>query len=313
MIETSIIIPTYHRKESLLRLLQSIKNQKRKNVEVIIVEQGENNGETYKKSAKEYSIPLIYSFQKTLSTSHAKNKGAGQARGKYLIFYDDDVVVENNAIQNIIKNFSDKTIGGVAGRVVDNGKTEETKRTDTGRISVFGSFSDGFSSKIRQDVDTVIGCNAGWRKDIFEIVGGFDEEFTGNAMREESDLSLRVKKLGYRIIFDPTATIIHIREPHGGARKADDRLYWYFHFFSNETYFFLKHRSLFLFPVFLLTRVSYILRCMFGFGREVSPRSFLVPMKGIVDGLGKYYVYHCSSNFQFSNHNFQSNEEKFNV
>jgi GT2 family glycosyltransferase len=288
MVETSIIIPTYHRKKSLLRLLQSLKNQIGKNSEVIVVEQGDNNGGVFKKIAKEYSIPLTCFFQELISTSKAKNKGATLSRGKYLIFYDDDVTLQDNAMKNIIKNFSDKTVGGVAGRVSDLNKKTESKRTDVGKISIFGFFSDGFSSKIRQDVDTVIGCNAAWRRNVFEKVGGFDEQFTGNAMREESDLSLRVKKLGYRIVFDPSAAVIHMREPHGGARKADDRFYWYFHFFSNETYFYLKHRPIFLFPVFLLTRISYILRCMFGFGREVSVRSILTPWKGIWNGIEKY-------------------------
>jgi len=291
MVETSIIIPTYHRKESLIRLLESIQAQNEKNIEVIVVEQGDNNGEIYRKIAKEHSIPFTYIFQKTISTSKAKNKGATRSKGKYHIFYDDDVVLQKGAIENITKNFSDSTVGGVAGRVVDKGRNDEARRTDVGRISVFGSFSDGFSSKIRQDVDTVIGCNAAWRKSVFDEVKGFDEKFTGNAMREESDLSLRIKKLGYRIVFDPTATVIHLREPHGGARKTDDRFYWYFHFFSNETYFFLKHRHGILLPVFLLTRLSYILRCMFGFGREVSVRSITTPWKGIINGITKYMLY----------------------
>lgn len=288
MVETSIIIPTYHRKKSLLRLLQSIKNQKTKKIEMIVVEQGDNNEKAFNKAARQYRIPLLYFFQKTISTSKAKNKGARQAHGKFLIFYDDDVILEKNAVKNIIKNFSNPKISGVAGRVVDKGKKEEKDRTDVGRISALGFFSDGFSSTIRQDVDTVIGCNAAWRKDIFDKANGFDEKFTGNAMREESDLSLRVKALGYRIMFDPTTTVLHMREPQGGARKADGRLYWYFHFFSNEVYFFLKHRPHILLPFFLLTRLSYILRCMFGFSREVSIRSILTPIRGIQDGVRKF-------------------------
>lgn len=292
MVNASIIIPTYHRLPSLLRLLQSIHDQKEEDIEVIVVEQGGDNGTAILKEAHRLHLALIYFHINRISTSRAKNAGAEEARADILIFYDDDVLLKRGAIHNIVKNFSDPTIGGVAGRVVDFGKPEEPERTDTGRISPLNSFSDGFSSNIRQDVDTVIGCNAAWRKSVFEKVKGFDEQFTGNAMREESDLSLRVKKLGYRIVFDPTATVIHMREPHGGARKADDRFYWYYHFFSNETYFFLKHRPAILLPVFLLTRLSYILRCMFGFGREVSWRSMTTPWKGIADGINKYRICH---------------------
>lgn len=288
MVELSIIIPTYRRKNSLLGLLGSLKSQLNNTMEIIVIEQGENHGTLYQKFMKGSPAVFRYRYSDTVSTSKAKNTGAKLAKGNYLIFYDDDVVVQNHAIANIIKNFSDVTVGGVAGRVVDDGRKEETQKTDVGSISLLGMFTDGFSSSIRQDVDTVIGCHAAWDKKIFDAVAGFDEAFTGNAMREESDLSLRVKQKGYRIVFDPSATVIHMREPHGGARKADDRLFWYFHFFSNETYFFLKHRPAILLPIFLLTRISYILRCMFGFGREVSWRSVSTPWKGIKNGIEKF-------------------------
>ena len=288
MVELSIIIPTYRRKDSLIRLLGSLKNQLTNKMEIIIVEQGENHSILYQKFMKGSPAALHYRYSDVVSTSKAKNIGAKLAKGNYLIFYDDDVVVQNHAVANIIKNFSDLTIGGVAGRVVDDGKKEENQKTDVGNISLLGMFTDGFSSSIRQDVDTVIGCHAAWQTEVFFQVGEFDERFTGNAMREESDLSLRVKQKGYRIVFDPSATVVHMREPHGGARKADGRLFWYYHFFSNETYFFLKHRPAILLPIFLLTRISYILRCMFGFGREVSWRSVTTPFSGMRNGVEKY-------------------------
>jgi GT2 family glycosyltransferase len=291
VVNISIIIPTYHRKDSCIRLLRSIQKQHAKDIEVVVVEQGDNNGKVLNALARLIHIPFQYIFQKEISTSKAKNRGVSVSLGKFLIFYDDDVILQENAIGNIIKNFSDRRVGGVCGRVIDPGRRTEKSRVHVGKISILSSFSDGFSSDIRQEIDTVIGCNAAWKKDVFEKVGGFDEQFSGNAMREESDLSLRIKKIGYKIIFDPTAPVVHLREPHGGARKADDRLSWYFHYFSNETYFFLKHRTNILLPLFLLTRSSSILRCMFGFGREVSIQSLLVPIRGIRDGIRKYDTY----------------------
>jgi len=288
MVNISIIIPSYKRKDSLIRLIKNLAGQTKKDTEIIVVEQGENNGNVYRIIARELHMQFSYIFQKEISASKAKNRGARKACGKYLIFYDDDVLVGKNAVANIVRNFSDPSVGGVAGRVVDVGRVEEPGRRDVGRIYPLGIVTGGFSSRIRQNVDTVIGCNAAWRKNVFDEIGGFDERFTGNAMREESDLSLRVKAKGYHIVFDPTATVVHLREPHGGARKIDDRFYWYFHFFSNEAYFFLKHQSVGLFPIFLFTRISYILRCMFGFGREVSVRSIKTPFIGIVDGIDKY-------------------------
>ena len=285
----SIIIPTLHRKVSMLRLLASVAKQDAK-ADIVVVEQGYNNGKAYKTFAQKHRLQVSYVHFIGKNSAKARNLGAKQTKGTILVFYDDDVVLESYALENIVRNFEDPTIGCVCGRVLTPGQPVEKNRIDVGRISPWSTFSDGFSSAIRQDIVAAIGCNMAVRKDRFEKVRGFDEQFDG-AFREDSDLSLRVEKLGNRVIFDPSAIVTHIREQKGGGRKSEGRIEWYFTFFSNETYFFLKHKNLYWFPVFLATRIEWMLRCMFGFGREVSMRSILTPLAGIMDGVRKYRNY----------------------
>lgn len=287
----SIIIPTYKRKESVLRLLKSLVREKVKPLEVVIVEQAENNKDSYSKIARKYQISLRYFFLSNPSTPKAMNTGVKVANGKFILFLDDDVVVQNEILQAHINNFRDPMVAATVGRSITRGQRVQRNRKDTGRITWLGHFTDGFSSKIRQYVDTVIGCNSCWRKDIYIALGGIDEQFTGNAMRLESDFSLRAKQRGYKIIFEPSALVKHYRAETGGARKTEGRLQWYFDFFSNEVYFFLKHRFWLILPIFLLTKTEWAIRCMFGFGREVSIRSIITPFAGVLNGIGKYRVY----------------------
>lgn len=286
----SIIIPTYKRKESVLRLLNSLIGEVKQEYEILIVEQKVNNRETFLSFAKQHHLPLQYYFLENPSTSAAKNVGIRHAKGKYVVFFDDDVTVEPEIFTSYIHDFEadHDNLAAICGRVITAGQKIEPGNNYTGRITPLGGFSDGFSSEVRQYIDTVIGCNAAWRKEVLHALEGFDEQFTGNAMREESDLSLRAKKLGYTILFEPKTVVHHLREETGGARKTEGRLQWYFDFFSNETYFFLKHfPKFFLIPI-LLTRWEWIARCMFGFGREVSLRSIKTPMEGVMDGIRKY-------------------------
>lgn len=287
-ITISIVIPTYKRKDSLVRLLKSLKTEVNDSTEVIIVEQIFNNEKEYRKVTHENNINLKYFFLKEASTSKAKNYGVKRAKGKYILFLDDDVIAKKRLIRNHLKNFENKNICAVVGKCVTVGQKVEPERKNIGRISFLGKFTDGFTSSIRQEVDTVIGCNAFWRKDVLDKINGFDERFTGNAMREESDLSLRAKKLGFKIIYDPSVEIEHLRAETGGNRKTEGRIKWYFDFFSNETYFFLKHRPKIVVPLIMLTRWEWAFRCMFGFGREVSIRSISTPFLGICDGYKKY-------------------------
>jgi len=287
----SIVVPTYKRKESLLRLMKSLAREKVKALEIVIVEQVENNKNKYVEIAKKHALVLRYTFLFEPSTAKAMNVGASLTKGKYILFLDDDVEVRKGILEAHLDNFKDLGVAATVGRSITRGQNVERNRKDTGRITWLGHFSDGFSSEIRQEVDTVIGCNTCWRKGVFTDMGGIDEQFTGNAIRLESDLSLRAINAGYKIIFEPGAVVDHYRAETGGARKTVGRLQWYFDFFSNEVYFFLKHRAQWLLPIFLLTKIEWAIRCMFGFGREVSIRSVSTPFMGVMDGIRKYRVY----------------------
>ncbi len=291
MIPASIVIPSYHRLESLERLLKALSRLKYSNDEIIVVEQGENHGEEYRKFSKQLKLRLNYFFLKERSTSKAMNVGASKAKGKYIVFLDDDVIPEKGFLEAHLKHFEDKAVGATVGRVITEGQQVEPLHLHVGRVGWLGQVSGGFSSTMPQLVDTVIGCNTAWRKDVYQKLGGMDERFTGNALRLETDLSLRAKKLGYTIAFVPEAEVLHMRAETGGARKTEGRMQWYFDFFSNETYFFLKHFNAFLLPVFLLTKADWAFKCIFGFGREVSLRSLGTPFAGIMDGVRKYYDY----------------------
>ncbi len=287
----TIIIPTFNRKLSLLRLLASLARQKKLNEQIIIVEQQVRNEQSIRAFAMDRKLNLNYHFLPIPSTASAMNVGVQMAKGEYILFLDDDVIVRPGLLANHIKNFDDRSIAATVGRVVTKGQPIETHRIDVGRVNWLGIHSDGYSSTIRQEVDSVIGCNMCWRKIVYTRLGGIDEQFTGNAMRLESDLALRAKKAGYKIIFEATAVVEHYRAETGGARKSEDRIQWYFDFFSNETYFFLKHRPHMLLSLFLMTKIEWALRCMFGFGREVSMLSMVTPARGVLDGIRKYKRY----------------------
>jgi GT2 family glycosyltransferase len=279
----SIVIPSYKRKESLQKLLKSLSIEKNNYLEIIVVLQEEKN-------IRSHGKVKVYYLSKP-STPHAMNIGAKMAKGDLIIFLDDDVLVRKSLIVNHVINFLDPNIAATCGRVITLGQSIEPYHRRVGRIGPLGGVSGGFSSTIRQEVDTVIGCNTCWNKSVYLSLKGIDEQFTGNAIRLETDLSLRAKKRGYKIVFEPKAIVIHNRAVSGGARKSEGRLHWYFDFFSNETYFFLKHQQHIFLPIFWLTKIEWALRCMFGFGREVSIRSILTPFAGMADGVRKYKAF----------------------
>ena len=71
----------------------------------------------------------------------------------------------------------------------------------------------------------------------------YDPEHRGTGYREESDLQEQVRRLGYKIVFEPRFYVYHLSLEEGGNRAIQDvatRFYWKA---RNHTYFMLKHRK----------------------------------------------------------------------
>ena len=91
----SVIIPTKDRKESLLRLIKSIEESTYKYIEIVIV----NNGKKIILNKKEIEI---INNGKNLGLAYARNVGAKNSNGKYILFIDDDNVVDKDMVKELV-------------------------------------------------------------------------------------------------------------------------------------------------------------------------------------------------------------------
>ena len=155
----TIIIPTLHRKESVFRLLDNLAHTVKFAGKIIVVEQGENHATEIVEYSKKLELDVSYIYMKHPSTPRAMNMGVAHAKTDLVLFLDDDVLASQQCVSRHIENFSDEKIAATVGRCVTVGQEIQADYARTGRVNWLGSFSDGFSSLQRQEVDTVIGCN----------------------------------------------------------------------------------------------------------------------------------------------------------
>ena len=100
----SIIVPVYNVEPYLAKCIDSLINQTYNNIEIILIDDGSNDGsgeicEEYSKIDKR--IRVVH--EENQGVSHARNVGIELSTGKYITFCDSDDFIENNMYEEIMK------------------------------------------------------------------------------------------------------------------------------------------------------------------------------------------------------------------
>ena len=284
-VKVSVVIATYNRYKDLKDCLNSIFSLEKKPYEVIVVDSNSKDGTEKVKDLFQIKFASIPERNR----QRARNLGISMANGDVIAFLDDDVVVCKKWLDQIVKPYIDDNVGGVGGRVIPYRKPEnfyvKIWRNYVGRVLpnglVLGNFDVPMKSPV--EVDSFIGCNMSFRRELLLKVGGFDENYLGTGYRDDTDLCLRIKKLGYKLIYNSQALVWHKFK----GKKVDNRwLYWYV---RNHVYFYLKNLFVenmltlpfFLYYMFMPPR-DYIRKS--GIKVKINSTSILYITKGLVDG-----------------------------
>ena len=283
--DLSVVIATYNRCNDLEDCLCSLLQMNEQPMEIIVIDSSSMDNTSG--LAKKYPIQYISIPER--NRQRARNIGLSRSKGEIVAFIDDDVVVDKNWSTEILIPYKDANVGGVGGRVIPFGKPasyyKKIKGWEIGQIRADGLILGNFDIPlpIFTKVDHLIGCNMSFRRDPFLGIGGFDENFIGNSFRDDTDASLRMRRVGYRLVYQPRALIWH----KFAGRVIDEKwAYWYM---RNSIYFYFKNISMpigFHFPQFLLRIVllppDYVKKSQVVMKPELS--IILASMKGIADG-----------------------------
>ena len=106
-LDASLVIPTYNKKEFLELTLTSLANQTYplENFEVVLVDDGSTDGthELFSETLIHFPFQLEYVKQENAGRAAARNVGILTARGRNVIFIDDDQIVPPQFIENHLK------------------------------------------------------------------------------------------------------------------------------------------------------------------------------------------------------------------
>ena len=210
----SIIIPVFNNVDYTFQCLRSLlRDVDLQHNEIIIV----NNGST------DQTGKLLDRLQGVVGAIHnstnvgfgqACNQGAHLARGRYLVFLNNDTVVKPGWLGNLVSTIeTNATVGAVGSMLVyPDGSLQEAGGIiwRDGAGCNYGKGRDPQLSifQYAREVDYCSAASLLVRKDLFEKAGGFDERYTP-AYYEDVDLCFTIRSLGFKVVYQPKSMVIH--------------------------------------------------------------------------------------------------------
>ncbi|MDH7476125.1 MAG: glycosyltransferase [Microgenomates group bacterium] len=188
----SIIIPTLNEEKFIPNLLNSLKKQRAKNFEVVVVD-GKSDDQT-KNRVLDYkkSLPLKFFQVEKRNVSYQRNYGAKKARGEYLVFLDADSKI------NVFFTYSlEKIIKKKKGLIFIPYIVPDESNSETKLIFNFINFLLEIAISIGNKGISSGGCIF-FEKNFFEKIGGFDDRLF---ISEDHELVDRALKWGVRAKF----------------------------------------------------------------------------------------------------------------
>ena len=230
-ITASVIVLGYNGKDFLAECLASVLDQSypAEDYEVIYADNASTDGSADLVAERFPSVRMVR-FERNLGFAEGNNRAAELARGRYLVFLNQDTVAHRHWLAEMVGAMGNDPLvkaGHAAARPLYVACQEREKRVDRGYFSEVSRFGTVDPVEIRLPDRPAPTLHAGGvalildRQVVDELDYIFDPRFF--AYCEDLDLGLRLNGLGYRVLFVPTAICFHHQE--GRARPSRKTLW----------------------------------------------------------------------------------------
>jgi GT2 family glycosyltransferase len=299
---TAIILLNWNSFEFTNDCLLSLRKTEGEGFDVIVVD----NGSTDDSGAKlKETFPEIILLQQdsNLGFAEGNNKGfeyALQHGYEYAMMLNNDVFVHPIFLQHLINHMDlHPTIGAIQPKIYFNNDRTKIWNGGSKFASFFGwTYSRNYMRKEGSwqyklhEVDWITGCAFLVRTSVLKEVGLLNKNYF--IYFEDVDLSFRIRKAGYQLIFHPDSIIYHIAGMANTSKKKGPEGYTnpfvYYLSFRNHLWMLRAWTKWFQWPTTLITYFSYSLAVMAYFAARMRWKKLAAVGRGISDGFFKSYT-----------------------
>jgi GT2 family glycosyltransferase/MoaA/NifB/PqqE/SkfB family radical SAM enzyme/Tfp pilus assembly protein PilF/glycosyltransferase involved in cell wall biosynthesis len=228
----SIIIPLYNKVEYTKQCMDalSLNTEQALGYEVILVDNASTDGTAEYLRNLAGEVTIITNL-KNLGFAKACNQGGRLARGRYLVFLNNDTIPHPGWLDALIRGVKQESADIVGAKLLyPNGRVQHAGVAFDERgigYHIFNGFTaDHPAVNRKRFMQCVTAACMLIGKDLFDRLRGFDENFINGF--EDVDLCLRAGELDKQILYNPESVLIHFEETSDGRKTYD---------YQNATYF----------------------------------------------------------------------------
>lgn len=210
----SIIIPNYNGEKVLYDCLDSLYKQTYKHYEIIVIDDCSQDS-SIELIENTFNKVKIIKNSKNYGFSKTVNEGIKVSNSEYIALLNSDTKVNKDWLLNMINTINtNNNIGMCASKVLFS---NEPNLIDSVGVIVYPDGMSRTKGHLETDngqydkiIDILLpsGCSALYRRNIFDTVGMFDEDFVSYC--EDTDLGLRIRLAGWKAVFSPDAITYHL-------------------------------------------------------------------------------------------------------
>jgi GT2 family glycosyltransferase len=210
----SIIIPVYNQVNYTYNCLKSISENTEYEINYEIIIADDCSNDLTVQIAQIITNIKIIKTNDNLKFLKNCNNAAKYAKGKYILFLNNDTQVQKNWLSSLLELIEkDNTIGAVGSKLVfKNNMLQEAGGIlwSNGRACNYGRMNYPLLPEYNyvKEVDYISGASLMIRKEIWDKLGGFDEIYTP-AYYEDADICFSVRKLGFKVVYQSASIVVH--------------------------------------------------------------------------------------------------------
>ena len=203
----TLVVPTYQRREPLLGLLESLRDQLagEPGTDVLVVVDGSTDGTAEAVEALDYPVPLSAHRQANAGLAAARNAGLAHAQGELVWFLDDDMLAGAGLVAAHRARHAEGLRRMVIGPCL---LPPEARSVDAVREWADTKHAALAGAERLSDAAYFSAANTSAPADLWREIGGFDPAFVGWG-GEDYEIAVRLLAAGVEVAFAPEAVAWH--------------------------------------------------------------------------------------------------------